>query len=342
MGLRKLALAAVLVSVLTPAIASAEGKFSAHAFGDYYYFVDNHDSTAVDQNGFWFRRVNLTWDEKFDDAYSARLRLEAASPGSFAPDDQEIMLSYVKDAWLRWKSGNQSVYLGLTNTVSHTLTEDWWGYRHLEKIPGELQGIFSSRDMGLGATGSIGEAGKFGYHVMVGNGTGTLNEQNPRKKISGAARFFPTGSIAVELYGDYEDRSMDTDRTSFRGFVGYKNDRARAGLEYTQQTRDRSDGTSYDLKIVSGFVTGEVAEKVWLVGRVDRNLEPGASSPGRPYLPMDASVSSTFILAGVELVARDNITFTPNLEAVVYDEPDAGGAAPQDDIVGRVTFNFKY
>lgn len=343
MGLRKLTLAAILGSMaLAPVAASAEGKFSAQAFGDYYYFVDDHDSTAVDQNGFWIRRVNLTWDEKFDDEFSARLRLEAASPGSFDPDEQALMLTFVKDAWLRWKTHEQSVYLGLTNTVSHTLTEDWWGYRHLEKIPGELQGIFSSRDMGLGVTGMLGEAEKFGYHVMVGNGTGTLNEQDSRKKVSAAARFFPTAALAFEVYGDFEDRPDGTDRTSFRGFLGFKNDKARAGVEYTQQTRDRSDGTSFDLKIVSGFVTGKVGEKVWLVGRVDRNMEPGASNPGRPYILMDSSVASTFVLAGVEFVARENITFTPNVEAVVYDEPDGGGAAPTDDIVARVTFNFKY
>lgn len=343
MARRKLLLGAGLAAALAvPTLASAEGKFSAHVFGDYYYFIDDHDSVAVDQNGFWIRRVNLTWDEKFDDTYSARLRLEAASPGSFDPDEQAVMISFVKDAWIRWKKDNQSVYLGLTNTVSHSLTEDWWGYRHLEKIPGELQGIFGSRDMGLGAAGTLGGAERFGYHVMVGNGTGTRNELDSRKKVSGAARFFPAESFAIELYGDYEDRSNATDRTSFRVFAGWKSEKARAGAEYTQQTRDRSDGTSYDLSIISGFATGKVAEKVWLVGRVDRNLEAGASDPGAPYIPMDSSVSSTFLLAGVELVARDNITFTPNLEAVLYDEPDGGGAAPQDDIVGRVTFNFKY
>jgi hypothetical protein len=80
---------------------------------------------------------------------------------------------------------------------------------------------------------------------------------------------------------------------------------------------------------------------------VDRQLDAdpnytASAAPGRPYLPHDSSVENTFVLAGVELVARENVTFTPNVEAIVYDEPTGGGPAPSDDIIGRVTFMFRY
>ncbi|HEX5131341.1 MAG TPA: hypothetical protein VFX92_02510 [Candidatus Krumholzibacteria bacterium] len=340
MGLRKILALMILGLALAPAAASAEGKFSALVFGDYYYFIENNDSSLVDQNGFWFRRVNLTWDEKFDDEFSGRIRLETASPGNFAPDKQSAMITYVKDAFIRWSRNQHSVYLGLTTTASHSFTEDYWGYRHLEKIPGELQGFYSSRDMGLGATGKFGK--RLGYHVMVGNGTGTNNEIDSRKKAAGSLRFFLTEAFVAEVYGDFEDRADDMDRTTFRGFVGYKAEKLRAGLEYAQQTRDQPNADSYDLRVVSGFGCGKVSDRVWLVGRVDRIMDPGASKPGAPYFPMDSAVSSTFVLAGVEFEARENITFTPNVEFVAYDEPDGGGPAPDNDIVGRVTFMFKY
>ena len=343
MGWRKWVLAVALAAAtIAPAAASAEGKFGALVFGDYYNFFEDHDSLTATQNGFWIRRVNLTWDEKFDDAFSARLRIETASPGSFLPDNQDIMITYMKDAWLRWKHGNQNVYLGLTQTPSHSFIEEFWGYRYLEKIPGELQGYYGSRDMGLAALGTIGEAKRFGYHVMVGNGSGTRNELDGRKKASGAVRFQLTKALVVEVYGDYEDRAYDTDRMTFRGSLGYKAERVRGAVEYIQQTRDQSNADSYDLQVVSGFAAGQVAEKVWLVGRVDRAMDPGASNPGAPYFPMSSQVASTFVLVGVELKARENIAFTPNVEMAFYDSPDDGAPKPENDILGRVTFMYKY
>jgi hypothetical protein len=343
MGLKQLVLtAALMTAALAPLAASAEGKFGAQVFGDYYYFIEEHDSLTAEQNGFWIRRVNLNWDEKFDDAFSARLRIETASAGSFAPDNQSTMITFMKDAWLRWKHNDQSVYLGLTGTPSHSFTEDFWGYRHLEKIPGELQGFYSSRDMGLAAAGTIGAAKKLDYHVMVGNGAGTRNEIDAGKKASGAVRFSFTKELVAEVYGDYEDRAGHTDRVTLRGFLGYKREKLRVGAEYVQQTRDQEDADSYDLGVLSGFAAGQVSDKVWLVGRVDRAMDAGASKPGDPYFPMTSEVPSTFILAGVELVARDNITFTPNVEVALYDSPDGGGPAPDNDVVGRVTFMFKY
>jgi hypothetical protein len=341
--LRKGILALVLAAVaLAPATVSAEGKFSALVFGDYYYFAENHDSLTADQNGFWMRRVNLTWDEKFDDTFSARVRLETGSAGSFVPDEQNIMVTFVKDAWIRWKKGQTSVILGLSDTPSHSFTETVWGYRHLEKIPGELQRYFSSRDMGIAVKGDIGEAKRLGYHVMVGNGASTSNEIDSEKKVAGSMHFWLTQALVLEAYGDFEARTGDQDRTTFRGFAGYKADKLRAGAEYVMQTRDRGDGTSYDLSVVSGFAAGAVSEKVWLVGRVDRALDPGTSDPGAPYFTMDGSVKSTFILAGVEFQARENISFTPNVEMALYDDPDDGGEAPENDIVGRFTFMFSY
>jgi hypothetical protein len=347
MSVRTTAAAACLCALaLTPTLASAEGKFSAWVFGDYYYFVDNHDSTVVDKNGLWFRLINLSWDEKIDDTFSARLRIESASSGDFAVTPAAL-LTYMKDVWLKGSRDRHSAILGLTATASHSYTEDFWGYRHVEKIPFEIAGFGGSRDLGLGVTGAFLEDDRLGYHVMVANGNGLQNEQNSGKRVAGSLRFHLTGTLSCEVYGDFEDRPHDGDRVTFRGFAGYRGANARAGVEYVQQTRDQSSGGSLDLRVVSGFLTGKVAGKVWLVGRVDRHLDadPGyspSSAPGRPYIPYNSSVSNTFVLAGVELRARDNITFTPNLEAVVYDDPDDGGPAPADDIVGRVTFMFKY
>jgi hypothetical protein len=347
MGLKGAVLGVCLSALaLAPSLASADAKFSTWVFGDYYYFAQDHDTTAVDQSGFWFRLVDLTWDEKMDESFSTRLRIETASPGSFA-GTPATMIVYMKDAWMKWSQGRQAVIFGLTMPPSHTYTEEFWGYRYIEKFPFELAGFGGSRDIGLGATGWLLEGSQLGYHVMVANGNGLLNEQDAEKRVSGSLRYRFTKAFSVEGYADFEPRSYNTDRTTFRGFAGYKSESFRAAVEYDQQTRNLTDGGSYDLRVVSGFVAGQVAKKVWLVGRVDRHMDedtgytPG-SAPGRPYLPYDSSVKNTFLLAGVELKARDNVAFTPNVEMILYDAPEDGGPTPEDDVVARVTFEFKY
>jgi hypothetical protein len=347
MGLKGAVLGVCLSALaLAPAPAAAEGRFSTWVFGDYYYFAQDHDTTAVDQSGFWFRLVDLTWDEKMDESFSTRLRVETASPGSFS-GTPATMIVYMKDAWMKWSAGRQAVIFGLAMPPSHTYTEEIWGYRYIEKFPFELAGFGGSRDIGVGATGWLLSDSQLGYHVMVANGNGLLNEQDAEKRISGSLRYRFTKAFSLEAYGDFEPRSNNTDRTTFRGFAGYKSESFRAAVEYDQQTRNLTDGGSYDLRVASAFVAGQVAEKVWLVGRVDRHLDADPSyapstAPGRPYLPYDSSVKNTFLLAGVELRARENVAFTPNVEVILYDEPDGGASAPEDDVVARLTFMFMY
>ena len=347
MGLRKSIVAVCVGAVaLSPSVAAAEGKMSAWVFGDYYYFADSHDSTSVDKSGFWFRLINLAWDEKFDESFSSRIRLEAASPGSFTGVPQALQV-YTKDAWIKWTHARQSVILGLATPPSHSFTEDIWGYRYIEKFPFEVAGFGGSRDIGLGVTGWLLQGDRLGYHLMVGNGAGLYSEQDSDKRASGSVRFKVTSALSLEAYGDYEKRPDHEDRVTFRGFAGYRAQRMRGAVEYDVQNRDQTTGGSYHLRVVSGFVAAGATEKVWLFGRVDRRMDadPGytaASAPGRPYLPYDASVSNTFILAGLEFLPRENVAFTPNVEMILYDEPDGGGAAPTDDVVARFTFMFKY
>ncbi len=58
-------------------------KISGLAFGDYYYVAANHRDELVDQNGFWFRRIYLTYDHTLTKAFSLRVRLEMNSKGDF-------------------------------------------------------------------------------------------------------------------------------------------------------------------------------------------------------------------------------------------------------------------
>ena len=345
MAFKRIALAAVMLAATAVPAMAGEGKFSALVFGDAYWMAANHDSTIEDMNGLWIRRVNLTWDQKFDDAYSARLRLEANQPGDFG--SPATISAFIKDAWVKWQGSGHAALIGIQPSPTLPLYEDTWGYRSVEKVPVEFQGLATSRDGGIAMTGDFGENKTVGYHVMVGNGTHVNSENNTKKKAMGSIRVRPTGSLVLEVYGDYEDRINSSDRMLYFGFAGYQSDGLRAGLQYAQQTRmDFWDGeeftAEYDLRILSGFITKSVSEKAWLLGRVDRNMDANPGGDSIQYMPFADTAANTFFIFGVDFAVAEGVNFIPNVEATMYDEPEAGGDAPDTDVMVRLTFQGKF
>lgn len=338
MGLKRFAW--VALGLLLPASAFAgEGKLSGEAFGDLYWVAASHDSALVDQNGTWFRRMNLSYDYKYDETFSSRVRMEAASPGDFLT--KATLTPFMKDLWIKGQKGNHAALVGLSQVPMVSLIEEVWGLRPIEKVPDELQRFGSSRDMGVAVTGAFGEGKKLGYHVMGGNGSALQGETDSKKKVMGAIRFWVTPEFVVEVYGDYEDRDLDGDRKTGHAFAGYKAKKMRAGVEYVEQKRS-AVGEDVDIRIASGFITGAVSEKMWLYGRVDRTMDPNPEASKIVYLPMDPSVATTFVLAGFEYRVTEGVTFSPNVEIVVYDAPEDNSPTPDTDVMPRFTFACKF
>jgi hypothetical protein len=337
---KRLLLAAfTLAATAAPALAG-EGKFSALVFGDYYWMAANHDSTIEDMNGLWIRRVNLSWDQEFDDTWSGRIRLEANQPGDFTTP--LTISAFIKDAWVKATKNGHAAIIGISTSPSISLTEEVWGYRALEKVPFELQNLVTSRDGGLALQGDFGENKVVGYHVMVGNGTHVNQETNTKKKAMGSLRIRPVEHIVLEAYGDYEDRVGSGNRVTYFGFAGYQADNLRAGVQYGQQTRMET-GEDIDLRILSGFVAAGVSEKMWLVGRVDRNMDPNPGGAAIAYMPFSPLAANTFFLAGVDFRVAEGASIMPNVEGTIYDDPDDSSLEkPDSDLMVRLTFQGKF
>jgi hypothetical protein len=332
--------ALTLAATAMPAMAG-EGKFSAMVFGDAYWMAANHDSTIEDMNGLWIRRFNLTWDQKFDDTWSGRMRLEATQPGDFSTSG--TIPAFIKDAWLKWQGGGHSALIGIQPSPTMPLYEDTWGYRSVEKVPVELQGLGTTRDGGIALVGDFGENKTVGYHVMVGNGTHVNAETNTKKKGMASLRIHAGENLVLEAYGDYEDRIDSADRYLYFGFAGYQSEGTRAGLQYAQQTRLKNEDTAeYDLRILSGFFTKGLSEKTWILVRVDRNMDPNPGGESIQYMPFADTAANTFFIAGVDFTVAEGVNFIPNVEATMYDDPEAGGEAPDADVMVRLTFQGKF
>src|SRR6185503_4120575 len=48
--------------------AEPSWKISGLMFGDYFWVATDHRDAIEDQNGFWFRRIYLTYDQKFSES----------------------------------------------------------------------------------------------------------------------------------------------------------------------------------------------------------------------------------------------------------------------------------
>jgi hypothetical protein len=184
---------------------------------------------------------------------------------------------------------------------------------------------------------------KFKYQVMYGNGAGNKQEIDKGKSFMASFSFWPTKEIVFEIYGDYADREGEADTYIEQAFVGYKKKNLHGGIQFSHQTlkaRDNStDGT--DLNILSLFLSGNVSEKIKLIGRIDKMFEPNPAGENIAYTPYDDTASFTMFLAGVDINVADGISIIPNIKYILYNEND-DGLTPTNDAYAWVTLYWKF
>ncbi|RME58814.1 MAG: hypothetical protein D6780_06145 [Candidatus Dadabacteria bacterium] len=317
------------------------GKISGLVMADYYYVVQDHKNDIEDENGFWFRRIYLTFDKPLNEDVKTRFRLEFNSKGDFK-DEKDKIVGFVKDAWISYRFYQRhKVIFGLSSTPTWDLIEHHWGYRSVEKTPLDLFKFGGSRDFGVALKGYFDEQQHFGYHVMVGNGSGPKNETNKGKKVHGAFWYSPNKSYVFQILADYEDRTGQTDRYTLQAFAGGKWDFGRAGILFAHQNREQGAGMSdLNLEILSGYVVINLADKWRVFGRVDRMFDRSPDGDDIPYIPIATTAKPTFILGGLDYEPFKNVHIMPNVEAVIYDSEV--GDNVDNDLIARATVFYKF
>ena len=313
-------------------------KISGYAFGDFYWASASHDENLKDRNGFWFRRIYLTFDKAMAEQLDMRLRFEMNSAGDFTSDNR--LEPFAKDVYLRWKFTDQhQTYLGLSSTPTWNVVEDFWSYRSVEKTVLDLQRMGASKDLGLAFKGSLGSEQKLRYHFMVGNGSSTRGETDRGKGTLASLGFYPNDSLILEFYSDYDQRPLQADRNTYHAFLGYKRDWGRLGIQYGHQKRKGDSKVNLDVLSFFGFVN--VSPRVTLIGRYDRMFDPNPEGPGIPYLPFDPTAKFHFFLTGIDWKVTEEFSLIPNLEVVRYDKRE-DGSRPATDVMPRMTFFYRF
>lgn len=334
--LLRVLLLGVVVLPSRPAKAQ-DTDVSGRVYADYYWVAASHDAELEGRNGFWFRRIYLTFDHEIVEHWAIRLRGEMDQPGTFTSDDE--MIPTVKDAYLRWENEQHAVFLGLAPTPTWSLLEDMWGYRSVEKTPLDLYEFGSSRDIGLSVRGHLGSEQPVRYHAMLANGSGTGTEINTGKKAMLSLAVSPQPSFTVEVYGDIEEETGDQGYYTLQGALYYQRPEGRFGLQYAHQTRYQDAGPDVGFDLLSVFGRARLNERVNALARVDHQFQPNPFAGGIDYLPFSTTAEATFVVAGLDFALTEQVRLIPNVEAVFYGEADSG-VNPDPEVLPRLTFYY--
>jgi hypothetical protein len=298
-------------------------------FGDAYYVASHHSAAGDGATGLVLRRGYLTANAAFGEHWRGRARIEVNQDGDFETYTFDTRL---KDLYLARRFERQELVLGLSPTLTYDLIESTWGARYLMRTPLDLQGL-PSRDTGVTLKGRFGRNEALGYRAMYGSGLEYANQGGGGDKLMGALTWTLPSGVQIDLYADHEKRAGETDRSTWQIFAGQKTDTLRWGLQYSHQDRQEDP----ELELVSAFAVTRVREKLSLIGRVDRLLEPSPRGDGIAYVPFDPSARATMVLAGLEYRFSPVFRLTPNVIWTTYDmNPE--GVRPDDDLHLRMTF----
>jgi hypothetical protein len=260
-------------------LAQVTSSFSGVFFSDYYYNIDNSVPAEKDRNAFTFRRIYFTFDNTITADIKIRFRLEHESSKYGVPAK---INPFIKHAYVEWSNliPQHTLYFGISETNAFKNSEEYWGYRSVEKTIMDLNGISSSADFGLALKGDINE--KYLHHwITLMNGTGYGAAEGDRyKKIGYALWVTPVKGLMLEGYVDYENQDPDDPQTAtvlssakdytgstsyntIKGFVGYSEPRFTVGAEAFVRSNIESgiqdpaavyDSTAKKFKVTSSTV----------------------------------------------------------------------------------------
>lgn len=332
-----------LATVALRADEAAPGRFSGLLYGDYYSVAAHHNGRLAGLDGFWLRRLFLTYDQDLKQDLAWRLRFEASADDFNKPSGN--LSPWVKDAWVKWSySPEHRLYAGLLESPAFGWLDKQWGLRSVEKSPLDLQGWAPTREQGLGLEGSVAGTG---YFLTLGNGGGEASEgaDNGKRAALRLDHSIGQGGSAM-LYGDLAGSTaggLSPDPYSYvlQAFLGWKAEIVRGGLTYGRQVLVLPGTGDEKVKdLVSGYAVGKVAEGWQAFARVDHLLWGTVNKAGLKYLDL-AAQRGTLGIVGVDWKAAPNLNVQPNVEFSYY-QNDAGGPVASQVVLPRLTIYLQF
>lgn len=343
----------------------SKGHLYGEVFADYFYKAhadtmergfNQYATYPKNSNAFQIRRIYLGYQYDFSDRFSADILLESTL------EDGDLTL-FVKYANIQWKDifpGTDFVIGRMKTPTFSTLTDKVWGYRSVERSIADMHGS-PSNDLGVALWGRFDLKNRFGYALMVGNGSGMDLIDDRFKKFYGEvyAKLFDK-KLIVDLYADYERFHWRTayhqSAAMFKAFAAYQTADLTIGVEAYRQhlqngalmgQQNGKDTVSIDNYGISVFAHGKFpGEKLGYFARID-HLIPSTkaqykSAAMTSLVPeYDPAYRSRFITAGIDYEPVENVHFMPNIWYCGY-ENRISGQQKDYDLVYRLTFFYEF
>lgn len=339
------------------------GRISGLVFGDLYYnvagdpthtysptgadlgkaYIDGNLAAPTpiitkDLNGAQLRRIYFQLDNDLSIKYSTRFRLEA--------DSRELTTGgkigvFVKAAYLQAKNwiprGN--AFIGMTSTPTFENSEEFWGYRAIEKTIVDFRGLSPASDLGVSLKGFLDGGHKVGYSGMLGTDTGQRPENNRQKRAYLSIPLRPVEDLRIEPYVDYEwirTSTGEQDRALYKVFAGYELKRAAIGGEVFKQvvhgTNAAPDTYVYPVGY-SVFARFAGMQKLHGYLRYDK-FQPNTEAANR--------VDQNLYIAGLDWEPYKDVHFMPNIESMQYDARGTALAPSHHETQARITFYYRF
>jgi hypothetical protein len=339
------------------------GKISGVFFVDYYYNAlrdDNFGSlsnTALGGeegvNGLQIRRINISYDYRFNSSLTTRFRLEsdeANFTSNLDGDKAGKFGMFVKDAYLNWRySEGHHFIVGIQPTPAFSASESNWGNRYIEKTIMDLRKAVPSRDLALSLKGKIDANGMFKYWLMLGNNSAGSPEEDKYKRYFMQLEVLPLANFNMTIYGDYQSRNV-IDNSFSEGetlsnniltsafYAGYNlKDKFSAGMEVYwrtvqngyQLTDTYTDSKGFGFSV---FGTYHFNEKINVFGRFDR-FEPNSHESA-------TNDQRHLVIGGLAFRPNSQLTVSPNFLVETY---EASGSNDVDSsVTARLTAGWSF
>jgi hypothetical protein len=332
----------VLILAALAAVCSAplHASLSAQAFGDYYFMLKNNNAAIEKQNGFWLRRLYLTYDSDLSDKLKARARLEIQSPGTFTTS-AAVLTPYLKDAYISYQFlPLHKITLGIQGCLSFDNIDKWYGYRHVEKTMWDLYKVRSSREFGMTLSGAFDKAKKYNYSVQFGNNSGYKNEIDKYKEIGVDFVINLTPQLIIEINGDRTTTSAIKNDYQVQAFVGYQGDWGRAGVNYGRQTIKETGKSNVDFGVLSTFAVAKFSKQYEALVRFDTTFDPQPNGQ-TDFLIIEKGYKTSLFILGLGWNVSPRFQVMPNVKLLSY-KANSLGTKPEANQQFNVTFNYQF